>query len=760
MPAKILIVEDEAITAMDIQKTLESAGFEVVSTASMGKEAIQKAGELKPDLILMDITLKGKIDGIVVADKIMTLFDIPVIYLTAFSDEETFKRAKLTKPYGFITKPLNHKELRASIEIALYKHDLDKKLKESEVRYRSLYENSFDAILMTKPDGSILSANPTACLMFDMTEEELKKSGREGVVVEDNQLNHVLNERVEKSKSKVEIIFKRKNGSTFIGEVTSSFFTDVDGTVKTSMIIRDISERKKIEEELRESHDGLELKVKERTKELEKLVEDLKLKEYLLDSANDSIFLHDLEGNIIYVNDAAYKSRGYTKDELLGMNIGDLSPPEFNEQIDQQIAEIKMHGEFIFEAADLHKDGSIILVEIHSRAIKLDDKYFILSVVRDITEKKKAEAELKEAYATLKKSEMQYKTLTENSIDFITRYDTDFKIIYSNKAIKSIGLLREDLIGKTIDELWVEKDTVNLWRQSLQKALITAEIQFLEFNLQGFEELRIFSSYIIPEINDRKIKSLLVVTRDITKRKQTEETLKETILELKRSNEELERFAYVSSHDLQEPLRTIASFTQLLERRYKGKFDSDADEFMDYIVEAAIRMKEQIEGLLEYSRVSTKGKEFKLVDTNVILNQTIGTLNTSIKGSNTEITVEDLPTVMGDSDQLYRVFQNLISNSIKFRKCEEPAKIHIEAFKDDENNEYVFSVQDNGIGIEPQYAERIFVIFQRLHTRNVYKGTGIGLSIVKKIIEHHGGRIWVESEFGKGSTFYFTLPKS
>ena len=760
MPAKILIVEDEAITAMDIQKTLESAGFEVVSTASMGKEAIQKAGELKPDLILMDITLKGKIDGIVVADKIMTLFDIPVIYLTAFSDEETFKRAKLTKPYGFITKPLNHKELRASIEIALYKHDLDKKLKESEVRYRSLYENSFDAILMTKPDGSILSANPTACLMFDMTEEELKKSGREGVVVEDNQLNHVLNERVEKSKSKVEIIFKRKNGSTFIGEVTSSFFTDVDGTVKTSMIIRDISERKKIEEELRESHDGLELKVKERTKELEKLVEDLKLKEYLLDSANDSIFLHDLEGNIIYVNDAAYKSRGYTKDELLGMNIGDLSPPEFNEQIDQQIAEIKMHGEFIFEAADLHKDGFIILVEIHSRAIKLDDKYFILSVVRDITEKKKAEAELKEAYATLKKSEMQYKTLTENSIDFITRYDTDFKIIYSNKAIKSIGLLREDLIGKTIDELWVEKDTVNLWRQSLQKALITAEIQFLEFNLQGFEELRIFSSYIIPEINDRKIKSLLVVTRDITKRKQTEETLKETILELKRSNEELERFAYVSSHDLQEPLRTIASFTQLLERRYKGKFDSDADEFMDYIVEAAIRMKEQIEGLLEYSRVSTKGKEFKLVDTNVILNQTIGTLNTSIKGSNTEITVEDLPTVMGDSDQLYRVFQNLISNSIKFRKCEEPAKIHIEAFKDDENNEYVFSVQDNGIGIEPQYAERIFVIFQRLHTRNVYKGTGIGLSIVKKIIEHHGGHIWVESEFGKGSTFYFTLPKS
>ncbi|MGB9979678.1 sensor histidine kinase, partial [Methanobacterium sp.] len=260
-------------------------------------------------------------------------------------------------------------------------------------------------------------------------------------------------------------------------------------------------------------------------------------------------------------------------------------------------------------------------------------------------------------------------------------------------------------------------------------------------------------------------KAALTVVRDITKRKEMEKQLKETINELKetlkeleRSNKELEQFAYVSSHDLQEPLRTIASFTQLLERRYKGKLDSDADEFMDYIVEAAVRMKEQIEGLLEYSRVATKGEKFKPVNMNEIINQTIKSLNISIKETNTNIKVDELPNVMGDGNQLQRVFQNLISNAIKFRKHKKPLKLRIYANKDIYNKEYVFGVQDNGIGIEEQYRGRIFTIFQRLHTRDVYKGTGIGLSIVKRIIERHGGRVWVESEFDDGSTFYFTLP--
>lgn len=233
--------------------------------------------------------------------------------------------------------------------------------------------------------------------------------------------------------------------------------------------------------------------------------------------------------------------------------------------------------------------------------------------------------------------------------------------------------------------------------------------------------------------------------------------LNEAVMDLELSNDELQRFAYVTSHDLQEPLRTIASFTQLLEKRYKGQFDSDADEFMDYIVDASVRMKQMIQDLLEYSRVTTLGEEFKPVKSEIILNNVLRSLKTAITETNAEITYDKLPKVMADESQLTRVFQNLISNSLKYRKENEPLKIHISAKKDNETQEYVLSISDNGIGIEEQYYDRIFTIFQRLHSRSDYSGTGIGLSIVKKTIERHGGRIWVESEFGVGSTFYFPI---
>ncbi len=252
-----------------------------------------------------------------------------------------------------------------------------------------------------------------------------------------------------------------------------------------------------------------------------------------------------------------------------------------------------------------------------------------------------------------------------------------------------------------------------------------------------------------PYQSDTYLKMAVI---DITRQKNLER-------ELKRSNEELQQFAYVASHDLQEPLRTIASFTQLLERRYKNQLDGDADEFINFIVEASVRMKQQIEDLLEFSRVMTRGSEFIKVNVNELLKEEISSLKTLIDENNAEISCNSMPEIYADSIQVGRLFQNLIINSIKFRKPNESPKIHISARKDEKTHEYIFSISDNGIGIEPQYLERIFTIFQRLHTREEYGGTGIGLAVAKKIVERHGGRIWVESEFGKGSTFYFTLPK-
>lgn len=244
---------------------------------------------------------------------------------------------------------------------------------------------------------------------------------------------------------------------------------------------------------------------------------------------------------------------------------------------------------------------------------------------------------------------------------------------------------------------------------------------------------------------------------DVTERKIAQEELSHKAEELARSNAELEQFAYVASHDLQEPLRMVASYTQLLARRYKGKLDDDAGEFINFAVDGANRMQQLIQDLLSYSRVTTKGKALSPAQAETGCNAAIANLQESIKDANAVVNVAPLPTVLADSTQLTQLFQNLIGNAIKYRNERKP-EIHVDARPN--GKEWIFSVRDNGIGIEPQYFERIFQMFQRLHTRKEYSGTGIGLAVCRKIVERHGGRIWVESEAGKGSTFLFTIPRT
>ncbi len=265
---------------------------------------------------------------------------------------------------------------------------------------------------------------------------------------------------------------------------------------------------------------------------------------------------------------------------------------------------------------------------------------------------------------------------------------------------------------------------------------------------------------ILEDFEDEKRKVEAVnmnLRREVAERAAAEHALQDKTDALARSNDELEQFAYVASHDLQEPLRMVSSYVQLFEKRYADQVDAQSQKYINYAVEGAKRMQSLIGGLLEYSRVGRVDEPFATVDTSAALDQALLNLRSTLDESRAAVTRGPLPTVNGNAGRLAQVFQNLIGNAIKFRRPAVAPAVHVSATP--HRKEWLFAVRDNGIGIDPQYMDRIFVIFQRLHTRAEYPGTGIGLSICKKVVERHGGRIWVESQPGAGATFQFTLPR-
>ncbi len=362
--------------------------------------------------------------------------------------------------------------------------------------------------------------------------------------------------------------------------------------------------------------------------------------------------------------------------------------------------------------------------------------------------------------AELRKSEARKGAILVSAFDCIISIDHQGKIIEFNPAAeKTFGYTRAEVMGKSMAELIVPPSLRRKHHRGMQHYLATNEGPILGHPVES-TAMRADGSEFPIEISITTIrldkKPLFTgFLRDISERKQAQEKLEQTMAELERSNSELQQFAYIASHDLQEPLRMVASYTQLLAKRYQGKLDADADDFIAFAVDGATRMQALINDLLTYSRVGTRGEEFGSTDCETMLEKTLANLQVAIEESGTLITHDPLPTVTADASQLGQVLQNLIGNAIKFHGEETP-RVHISA--EQKNNTWVFEVRDNGIGIAQKYLERIFVIFQRLHTREEYAGTGIGLAVCKRIVERHKGRIWVESEPGKGTSFYFTIP--
>lgn len=370
----------------------------------------------------------------------------------------------------------------------------------------------------------------------------------------------------------------------------------------------------------------------------------------------------------------------------------------------------------------------------------------------EITERKQAEV-------VLQHSERRFRALIENSSDGVTLLSANGVISYASDSTQRIlGYSNEEIVGLDPMQL-IHPDDQAAIGNLLHQLLGTPEsVVTHEYRIRHKDgSWRWIESTINNLLAEPAVQAVVFNYRDVTERKQSEEALRQAIAELAHSNSELQQFAYVASHDLQEPLRMVASYTQLLAKRYKDKLDDDAHEFIAYAVDGANRMQKLINDLLSYSRLSTKTRSFEPIDCEVVLSHTLNNLQIAIEENDVNITHDPLPTVLGDDVQLMQLFQNLIGNAIKFRGSE-PPRIHIGV--DSSEDQWLFCVRDNGIGMEPQYFERIFAIFQRLHAKTEYVGTGIGLAVCKKVVERHGGRIWVESQPGEGSTFYFTIPQS
>jgi PAS domain S-box-containing protein len=359
-------------------------------------------------------------------------------------------------------------------------------------------------------------------------------------------------------------------------------------------------------------------------------------------------------------------------------------------------------------------------------------------------------------------------TVLRDSNDAITVHNLDGAITAWNRGAKRMyGYTEAEALKMRIWDI-VPKDKRAEARESgalIARGEFIPAIETQRITKDG-RLLDVWLTATVLVDDDGKPIGIATTERDITERKQAEASLRvahdmleqrvwERTRELQRSNADLAQFAYVASHDLQEPLRMVASYTQLLARRYEGKLDAEADEFIGYVVDGANRMQILINDLLAYSRVGSEGDDFQPADGAAIFDAACANLRSPIGENGAAVTHSHLPTVRGDRTQFVQLFQNILGNAIKYRS-DAPPRINVSAAR--QNGEWVFAVKDNGIGIDPKFSERIFTIFQRLHTQAEYPGTGVGLAICKKIVERHGGRIWVESRPGQGSTFYFTIP--
>ncbi|MEG4321988.1 MULTISPECIES: PAS domain S-box protein [unclassified Microcoleus] len=601
-------------------------------------------------------------------------------------------------------------------------------------------------IISTKPDGTIKTFNLAAQKLLGYSREEVVGKVTPAIIhdpVEVGKRAEVLSQQLGvKIEPGFEVFvalasrgivdenewtYIRKDGSRFPVQLSVTALFDNNGNINGFLGIgQDISDRKQAEKELRDLTTALQ-------------------------NAVEGISRLDIEGRYINVNRAYAHTCGYEPEEMVGMEWPLTVHPSDIEMLISAYEEMLISDKVDVEARGVRKNGTFFYKQI--TMVKACDAQGTFNghhcFMKDITDRKLTETALQE-------SEFKYKQIVELAEEGIWVINSNALTTYVNHAMaRMLGYSELEMFGRPLSDFMDKQEKQEaIDRVERRKQGINQKQEF-KFKTKDGKDIWTYlsTSPVFDEEGD--LLSCCALIYNITDRKAAEQQMLQLTEDLKRSNEELEQFAYVASHDLQEPLRAVTSYTQLFAQRYQGNLDDRADKYINYIVDGATRMQQLINDLLAYSRLGTRAQEFEMADCNAAVKQSLCNLQIAIAETKAVITCGAMPTVMADESQLVQLFQNLIANGIKFCRQDIPL-IQIAAQR--QEGEWLLSVRDNGIGIDPEYADRIFIIFQRLHGRRQYSGTGIGLAMCKRIVERHGGRIWVESQEGKGATFYFTIP--
>lgn len=505
-----------------------------------------------------------------------------------------------------------------------------------------------------------------------------------------------------------------------------------DGSVGEVLgIVYDISDRLAYESKIRESEENYRMLFRKNPQVM--------------------ILFDRKELKVVAVNEMATYVYGYSQEEFVGLPVLELRPPEERAEVKFLIQSLPDGPNFFSEIRHVKKNGDPLYLDLLSSLMRFEGRDCVLLSGTDVSARVQAEKENRFNLAVL-----------AQVTDAVIALDSERRIVYCNKPAEILyGKENEDFRGRLYTDLFTPE-----WfsEEDRQKATIdweekgASKVELYHVLADG-RKIAVETSFKKFQNKESDLPGVIMVNRDISEKFSAREALQQALKTLEKTNKELEQFAYVASHDLQEPLRTIASYLQLLERKFQADIKPEMQEFIRVAVEAAKRQQGLIESLLSYSRIGSASLKKEKTDLSVILEEALRDLSSMLAESSAKVLVDEkLPIVNADSDQMRRLFTNLISNGIKFHLPERPPEIRIGFRKLTGFWEFEFS--DNGIGMESKYFDRIFIIFQKLHPRSQYPGTGIGLSLCKKIVDNHGGRIWVKSRTGEGSQFFFTLPEN